>query len=297
MFGFDIFSSFFGYALGFLFDLTGNYGVSVILFTLIVNFLTFPIAIKRSRSMSTNEKFEAKREELKKRCGNDAQRYNREYLELAQKEGVNPMKGCTNLSVLFTIVIFSGIYSTIQRPLSNVLHLPKEKISQATEKLTLEQKQQKGSDQLDLVRSFDDVKPKLDMFSTEEIDKISKFSKGFKFLGLNLLNIPKFSEFKEMLWILPALSFVFSALGTYIIQKTSGVANNVQGIGKYSVYLFSLFQAWIVSRIFAAVGLYLIVSSITGTIQSMIIERFFSYQMLKAKKESKKFLEMIESKI
>ena len=69
MFGFDIFSSAFGYALGFLFDLTANYGISIILFTLIVNIIFFPMAIKRVRGMSTNEKFEAKKEELKKRCG------------------------------------------------------------------------------------------------------------------------------------------------------------------------------------------------------------------------------------
>ena len=190
MFGFDIFSGAFGYALGFLFNLTENYGVSIILFTLIVNIIFFPMAIKRVRGMSTNEKFEAKKEELRKSCGKDIQRFNREMMELAQKEGVNPMKGCTNISLILTLIIFSGIYSTIQRPLSNVLHLPKEKISQATNLLTEEQKRQKGSDQLDLVRSFDEVKAKLDMFTDEEKSKISKFSKGFKFLGINLLNIP-----------------------------------------------------------------------------------------------------------
>ena len=210
MFGFDIFSSAFGYALGFLFDLTANYGISIILFTLIVNIIFFPMAIKRVRGMSTNEKFEAKKEELKKRCGKDVQRFNREMMELAQKEGVNPMKGCTNVSFILTLIIFSGIYSTIQRPLSNVLHLPKEKISQATSVLTEEQKRQKGSDQLDLVRSFDEVKPKLNMLTDDEKNKIEKFSKGFEFLGLNLLNIPKFSGFSEMLWVLPLLSFLFS---------------------------------------------------------------------------------------
>ena len=53
MFGFDIFSSAFGYALGLLFDLTANYGISIILFTLIINIIFFPMAIKRVRGMST----------------------------------------------------------------------------------------------------------------------------------------------------------------------------------------------------------------------------------------------------
>ncbi|MBO6127078.1 MAG: membrane protein insertase YidC [Clostridia bacterium] len=292
MFGFDIFSSAFGYALGFLFDLTANYGVSIILFTLIINIIFFPVAIKRVRGMSTNEKFEAKKEELKKRCGKDIQRFNRELMELAQKEGVNPMKGCTNISFILTLIIFSGIYSTIQKPLSNVLHLSKEKISQATSKLTEEQKRQKGSDQLDLVRSFEEIKPELDMLTEDELDKISRFSKGFEFLGVNLLNIPKFSKFSEMLWILPLLSFLFSALGTFIMQKNSGLSDNASGIGKYSVYLFAVFQAWIVSQVFAALGLYLLFSNILGNLQSIIIDRFFSTYAIKAKQELKLFEEL-----
>lgn len=292
MFGFDIFSSAFGYALGLLFDLTANYGVSIILFTLIVNIIFFPMAIKRVRGMSTNEKFEAKKEELKKRCGKDIQRFNRELMELAQKEGVNPMKGCTNISFILTLIIFSGIYSTIQKPLSNVLHLPKEKISQAASKLTEEQKRQKGSDQLDLVRSIEEIKPKLDMFTEDELNKISKFSRGFEFLGVNLLNIPKFSKFSEMLWILPLLSFLFSAFGTFIMQKNSGLADNASGIGKYSVYLFAVFQAWIVSQVFAALGLYLLFSNILGNLQSIIIDRFFSTYAIKAKQELKLFEEL-----
>lgn len=292
MFGFDVFSSAFGYALGFLFDLTANYGVSIILFTLIINIIFFPMAIKRVRGMSTNEKFEAKKEELKKRCGKDIQRFNRELMELAQKEGVNPMKGCTNISFILTLIIFSGIYSTIQKPLSNVLHLSKEKISQATSKLTEEQKRQKGSDQLDLVRSFEEIKPELDMLTEDELDKISRFSKGFEFLGVNLLNIPKFSKFSEMLWILPLLSFLFSALGTFIMQKNSGLSDNASGIGKYSVYLFAVFQAWIVSQVFAALGLYLLFSNILGNLQSIIIDRFFSTYAIKAKQELKLFEEL-----
>lgn len=294
MFGFDIFSDVFGYALGALFDLTGNYGVAVILFTLLVSLITFPIAIKRSRSMTLDEKFEAKKENLRKICGNDAQKFNREYMELAQKEGVNPFRGCTNISLILTIVIFSGIYSTIQKPLSSVLHLQKEKVLEATSVLTEEQRKQKGSDQLDLIRSFDDVKPKLKMFTNDELNKMDKLSKGFKFLGLNLLNIPKFSSFGEYLWVFPLLSFIFSAFGQYVMQKFSGIGNDVRGIGKYSIYIFSFFQAWIVSKVFAAVGLYFLVSNILGTLQFLLIERYFSVHILKARKESKLFLEILK---
>ena len=292
MFGFDIFSKYFGYILWYLFDLTKNYGVAVCIFALIISVLTFPIIVKRNRGIAANERFEAKKEDLRRKFGNDPKRFNKECLDLAEKEQITP-SGSSTLSMILTMVVFFLIYATVQKPLTNVLHLPNDKVSQATSVLTDEQRKQKGSDQLDLIRSFPEVKDKLTMFSESEFKKISKFSQGFNLFGINLLNIPKFSSFGEMLWVLPVLSFLFSALGVYISQKVSGVSNNINGIGKYLVYLVAVFQAWIVSRVFAVLGVYLLINSILATIQSLIIERFFSSYMVKAKKEKRRIENLI----
>ena len=292
LFGIDIVSKSFGYILWYLFDLTRNYGVAVCLFALLVSILTFPLIVKRNRGVVSNERFEAKKEDLRKKCGNDRKRFNKECIELAEKEQINPMSGSGTLTMLVTMIMFFLIYSTVQKPLTNVLHLPNDKVSQATGVLTEEQKKQKGSDQLDLIRSFPDLKDKLTMFSDDELKKISKFSKGFNFVGINLLSIPKFSSFNEFLWVLPIMSFFVSALGTYIMQKTSGISSDI-GAGKYLVYIMSIFQAWIVSRVFAVLGIYLLINNILGTIQALIIERFFSSHMVKAKKEKKRINELL----
>ena len=192
LFIFDFISGVFGYILWFLFEITQNYGTATILFALVVNILTFPIVVKRIQNTASNEKFEAKKEKLKKRFGNDPQQFNKELLELSQKEGVNPFQGGGLFATLLTFVILGLIYSSVNHPLTNVLHLPKDKVSQAVEVLTDEQRKQKGSDQLDLVRSFDENKSKLTMFDNEELEKISKYSKGFSFLGLKKISSTKF---------------------------------------------------------------------------------------------------------
>ena len=287
--GLDFISSAFGYILWFLFEITKNYGVAIILFTIIINFLTVPLVIKRIRSVPLNEKFEAKKEKLRKKFANDPRRFNQEVLELSQREGVNPFKNGGLSTNILTFLIFGLIYASVNHPLTNVLHLPKQKVVQASEVLTSEQRQQKGSDELDLVRSFEENKSKLTMFDNEEIEKISEYSKGFSFLGLNLLNIPKFSKFGEYLWIFPLLSFVFSILGNYVIQKISGTFDDVKGAGRVIICLISLFQAWIVSRIFAAVGLYFIVNGIVSNIQVVFLDNFFSPYIQRAKREKKLF--------
>lgn len=293
LFIFDFISGVFGYILWFLFEITQNYGTATILFALVVNILTFPIVVKRIQNTASNEKFEAKKEKLKKRFGNDPQRFNKELLELSQKEGVNPFQEGGLFATLLTFVMLGLVYSSVNHPLTNVLHLPKDKVSQAVEVLTDEQRRQKGSDQLDLVRSFDENKSKLTMFDNEELEKISKYSKGFSFLGLNLLNIPKFSKFSEFLWILPAFSFIFSIFGSYVMQKASGMSDEIKGAGKIFSVLISLFQAWIVSRVFGAVGLYFIMSGVMSTIQMLVVERFFSPYLKKAKKEKKLFYKLL----
>lgn len=288
MFGFDTFSGYLGHILWVLFDFTGNYGMAVIIFTFIVNILTLPIVIKTNHKMGSNEKFEAKKEDLKKKFGNDPQKFNQECMELAQREGINPLKG-SMIPMILTIIIFSLIYSTVQKPLSSVLHFSKEQVSQSTSVLTEEQKKQKGSDQLDLIRSFQNIKGQLSMFNAEELDKISRLSKGFNFLGINLLDIPRYSPFNNMIWMLPILGFFISAVSRNILQRTSGITIETKGLAKYGVYFFSFFQAWIISRVFAVLGLYLIVNNIMGTVNSIIVDRFFSFHMMRAKKELKRF--------
>ena len=130
LFGIDIVSKSFGYILWYLFDLTRNYGVAVCLFALLVSILTFPLIVKRNRGVVSNERFEAKKEDLRKKCGNDRKRFNKECIELAEKEQINPMSGSGTLTMLVTMIMFFLIYSTVQKPLTNVLHLPNDKVSQ-----------------------------------------------------------------------------------------------------------------------------------------------------------------------
>ncbi|MDR1364247.1 MAG: YidC/Oxa1 family membrane protein insertase [Oscillospiraceae bacterium] len=289
----NFFSGFFGYALGYFFDLFGNYGVSVILFTALVSLLTIPLMIRRHRNMTPSVRFEIKREELQKSCGKDAQKFQHEFLVLSQKEGFNPMKGCFNITTFLTFIIFGGIYSTIQSPLTNVLHLPNSKVKFASEVISA--KSTRVNTQLEIVKNFEVFKEKLTMFSPQELEKISKLSSGFSFLGLNLLKIPKFSKFSDKIWIIPLLSLIVSLFSTQLLQKISGMAIESDTKNRIMMMIFPIFQAWITYTVFAAVGLYLITSGIFGVLQSLLIDKFFSIYALNAKKESNRFKQLLST--
>ncbi|AEJ60295.1 Membrane protein oxaA [Spirochaeta thermophila DSM 6578] len=90
------------------FRLIPNYGVAIILLTLFVKILLFPLTHKSYESASKMQQLAPKMEEVRNRYKDDPQRMNQELALLYQKEGVNPLGGC--LPLLLQIPIFFAMY-------------------------------------------------------------------------------------------------------------------------------------------------------------------------------------------
>ena len=131
---FNFFGSIFGYLLWFLYTIFQNYGVAIILFTIIVKALMFPFSIKSQKSMAAQSRMAAKQKELQARYGSDKMKYNEELQKLYEKEGVNPGGGC--LTTLLPLPLMLGIYYSVIYPLSNTLHVASDSIAKATEFVT-----------------------------------------------------------------------------------------------------------------------------------------------------------------
>ena len=123
---FDFLGSIFGYVLWFFFDAVSNYTVAVILFTVLINLLMFPLAIKRQKNTAGNIRLTEKQNELRKRYEKDQKRYNEELAKLYEREGRSPMSGCLT-TMLLPMILWFGILGVINRPLKNTLHIPDEK--------------------------------------------------------------------------------------------------------------------------------------------------------------------------
>jgi len=89
-------------------DAIGNYGFSILVLTLVINTLLFPLSYKSYRSMARMRQLAPKVQELKDRCGDDKQKFMQAQMELWRKEKVNPFGGC--LPMLLQMPVFLGIY-------------------------------------------------------------------------------------------------------------------------------------------------------------------------------------------
>lgn len=99
------------FILGILYTFTHDYGVAIILLTIIVRLAMFPLSYKQAHSMQKMMLLQPKLQEIKDKHGNDKERYNREMMELYSKHKVNPMGGC--LPMLIQMPIFIGLYQAL----------------------------------------------------------------------------------------------------------------------------------------------------------------------------------------
>ena len=293
---FNFFGSIFGYLLWFLYTIFKNYGVAIILFTIIVKALMFPFSIKSQKSMAAQSRLSKKQQELQARYGNDKMKYNEELQKLYEKEGVNPGGGC--LMTLLPFPIMLGIYYSVIYPLSNTLHVAKDSIAQATDFISKIPGVSSTSQyvELEIVKNFSSLKEYLTMFSAEDVNKIESFSKGFTFFGLDLLASPNASSFVSMMWIIPVLALVTYWGQTFIMQKLQPQQQQAgSGCMKVMLYGMPLLSAYWAYIMPGAVGFYWIISALVGFAQSLVQHKYYSPERISANSEASRYATLLEA--
>jgi YidC/Oxa1 family membrane protein insertase len=89
-----------------------NYGVAIILLTIIVRLFTAPLAAKQMKSMKRMGELSPKMKELQAKYKDDRQQQSQEMMKLYKEAGVNPLGGC--LPMVFQIPVFIGLYYALQ---------------------------------------------------------------------------------------------------------------------------------------------------------------------------------------
>ncbi len=99
------------YALHFMADYSGNFGVAILLLTVAIKIVFFPLANKSYVSMAKMRKLQPEMLKLRERYAEDKQKLNQEMMALYKKEGANPMSGC--LPILVQIPVFFALYKVL----------------------------------------------------------------------------------------------------------------------------------------------------------------------------------------
>lgn len=299
---FNFIGSIFGYILWAVFWVFQNFGIAIIVFTLIFRAILFPSSIKQQKSMAANASLQAKQREIKEKYGNNKAKYNEEIQKLYAKEGVSPMSGCA--TSLFPMIIMLGIYYAVVRPLSNVIHLSSQVINQLNMIPGVYMTQNNIYSEMNALKLFTNP-DNISMLTQQglpakELTEIHNLAGGFNFLGLDLLSIPQTKGFTSAIIIIPILCLVTS-LGSQILttRLNGNPMQNQQGCMKYMLYLLPLITVYISYIVPGAVGFYWIWSTIFGFVQTVLISKFYSAAHMNAKAEAEHIalMELKEAKV
>ena len=272
-----------GWIMWAIYSLVKNYGVALILFTVLVKVATFPLSIKQQKSTARMSVFQPKINEIQKKYANNKQKQQEEMAKFYQEHQFNPMSGC--LPLLVTFLVLFGVIDVVYKPLTHILHLDSETIALASDVVTNTLGQTVRQIELQIISAIQGGQ--FDTFAsvigTETTQMIADFK--YSLFGLYLGQTPTLAF--NVLLLVPILSGLTSFLSGYVSMKMSGTAQS-QGAGmmKGMIYMMPLMSVWITVSVPIGVGLYWILSNLLAMLQSILMNKLYSPAKYKAEYEA-----------
>ncbi len=216
---FQFFANIFGYILNIINNIVGNYGLAIILFTLIIKLIMLPLSIKQQRTMKKNSKIQEQIKILQFKYKNDQEKLNREMMDLYKKENMNPFSGCLSAIVQFILLI--SIFYMVRFPLTYMKKIDKDQLDTYIQQMKNDNiAVSQAYSEIDIIREIDYLKTKF-----PEDDNLNKINLNMQFLGLDLGKIPQQNLDDWTVYIIPLLYII----STFISMKiTTSMQNNMK---------------------------------------------------------------------
>ena len=217
---FNFFANIFGYLLELLYNLVNNYGLAIILFTILIKILLLPLSIKQQRSLKKSNEMQEKMKVIQFKYKNNPEKLNQEIMNLYKTEKISPFSGC--LTAIVQLLLLLSIFYLVRSPLTYMEKMPTEDINKYVSQLQEEGKEvSQVYPEIDLIREYNWLKEK-----NPDDANIDKMNLQMNFLGLDLSKIPQQNMTDYTVYIIPALyilsSFISIRMTTAMQQKQQG---------------------------------------------------------------------------
>ena len=109
-----------GWVIKLIYDIVHNYGLAIILFTIVIKALLLPLNIKSQRAMKKQQQIQPIIAELQKKYANDQAKLQQEMMKVYKENGVSMSGGCLPLLIQMPILI--ALYQVIRTPITYMLN-------------------------------------------------------------------------------------------------------------------------------------------------------------------------------
>lgn len=267
----------FGYLLHAIYSFVNNYGLAVIIFSILLKLILLPLSIKQQRTMKKSTKIQGKLKEIQFKYKNDPEKLNQETLKLYKDENMSPFSGC--LSSIVQIVILFAVFYLVRSPLTYMQKVDPTLIEQYTNEINQEEQSAKSAyPEINIIQ----IKGQTD----------ERVYINMEFLGIDLSKVPTASLEDPRVYIIPVLYVLTSFISMRIttnMQKGKKKEEKLEGEGEGENEVDAMEQAnktmsWFMPimsisiAIIAPLGLalYWLMSNILMIVEKILLDKYLN---------------------
>lgn len=306
-------SEIFGYLLNWLYNIFNNYGLAIIIFSIVLRIILIPITIKQQSSMKKSAALQKEMGEIQKKYKNNPEKLNQETIALYKREKMSPFSGC--LSSILQLVIILSVFWLVSQPLTYMKKID----PQIIEKYTNEMKengfnQNNGYVQISVLdyaeTKYQEISEQLkqeDVENREELvakqEEYNQLRLNMEFLGIDLSKVPTASLNDWRVYIIPVLYVITSVFSIKLTTMTQtkkkkqdiivaeggkeepDPMDQMQAMNKSMTYMMPIMSVMIAVIAPLGLALYWLMSNILMIIERLAINKFMEKQEEKKNQE------------
>ena len=275
-------SEIFGYILNFLYEQFNNYGVAIIIFSVLLRIILIPITIKQQKSLKKNAKLQKEMKEIQTKYKSNPEKINQETIDLYKREKMSPFSGC--LSGILQIIIILSVFWLVSKPLTYMKKINPEIIEKYSQELKEE----------GVNSSYTEI-----AIINKKAAEDPEVYINMKFLGLDLSKVPTQSLDDFRVYIIPILYVISSVISIKITTKMN--SNNkdkdinelkkaetedkekqpdememMQQMNNNMTYMMPIMSVMIAIIAPLGLALYWLISNVLMIVERLIIDRFIN---------------------
>ena len=265
---FQFIANIFGYLLEWLYNGIGqNYGIALILFTIILRIILLPLTIKQQKTMKKTTALQGKMQEIQFKYKNNPELMNKEIMELYKRENLSPFSGC--ISSIVQILIILSVFYLVSRPLTYMKKIDPGIIENYKNEISAENDGK--------ISNYYEIEIIQKKAAQDENIKVN-----MDFLGLDLSKVPSQNMSDATVYIIPLLyvvSSIFSIRMTTGKTKKKEESNSsepdmTQQMNKSMSYMMPIMAVSIAFVAPLGLALYWLVSNILMILERIVINKY-----------------------
>lgn len=284
-----------GWIIEQIYRLVSNYGLAIIIFTVLIKLILLPLNIRSQKAMKKQQKIQPILQELQTKYANDQEKLQKEMMKLYKENNVSMTGGC--LPMLIQLPILFGLYRVIYAPLKYLLGVDitsQEAISRVGElkQAMIDAGHNIGNlMQMDAQAIIKNSQIQVSNWAQTLNGSGDPWAVNFNFCGLDLSNTPSaalsyilrldFSNWSIiLLLIIPILAVIASVISNKVTMAQNGQNKNTGNdsasqMSRTMTMMMPIMTAFFTFTLPAGLGIYWIISSVTQVAQQILLNFYF----------------------